>query len=196
MARRCKQCKEVEIKPARQCTDIVEKKGFCSIECLAAMGKAKNLLAKEKERRKKTAEDKERIKSLSAICSEAQRDVNAMIRAVDECHGHRCIATVEPISDCGHFYHAGSKYRISWLRFHHANLHGQGAKSNRYAGGGDALNYINGLEARYGKQYIEELKDFKACQDQGLWPKPTRVEVRAMASWCRAMTRIYKKMYK
>lgn len=148
------------------------------------------------ERAQKTKVDKERIKSLSTICSEAQKDVNAMIRALDMYHGYKCIASGQDISDCGHFYHAGSKYRISWLRFHHANLHGQGAKSNRYAGGGDALNYVEGLKSRYGTKYIEELKDFKRCEDLGLWPKPTKEEVRAMATWCRAMTRLYLKMQK
>lgn len=194
MPRRCKQCKTVELKPARQCVDIVEKKGFCSIDCLAAMAKSKTKTAADKKARAKTQIDRERIKSLSTICSETQRDVNAMIRAVDEYHGHRCIATGSPIADAGHFYHAGSKYRISWLRFHHANIHGQGAKSNRFAGGGDALNYLNGLKERYGQQYIDELEEFRRCEDQGLWPKPTREDVKAMAAWCRAMTRIYKKM--
>jgi hypothetical protein len=194
VTRRCKQCKLVELKPARQCVDIVEKKGFCSIECLTAMARRKNIASSEKKARIKAQQDRERIKTLSAICSEVQRDVNAMIRAADEYLGHRCIATGEPIADCGHFFHAGSQYRISWLRFHHANLHGQGAKSNRYAGGGDALNYLNGLRERYGQTYIDELEDFKRCQDQGLWPKPTREELRAVAAWCRAMTRIYKRM--
>lgn len=167
---------------------------FCTMSHAIEWGRKQAKAKAEKARKAKHKADKERIKPLSNVCAEAQRDVNAMIRAVDEYHGYRCIATGEPISDCGHFYHAGSKYRISWLRFHHANLHGQGSQSNRFAGGGDALNYAKGLEARYGSRYIEELDDFKLCEDQGLWPRPTKEEVRALAAWCRAMTRIYKRM--
>lgn len=193
MPRRCKQCRIVELPPAAKCTDIVEKKGFCSIECLVLMQRKKAELAMLKERKQQHKADRERIKSLTEVCSEAQEDVNAMIRAADISAGYRCIASGSEISDCGHFYHAGSKYRTSWLRFHHANLHGQGVKSNRYIGGGDAINYMQGLRERYGDVYFAELEDFKRVQDQGGWPKPTREEVRALAKWARAMTRIYKR---
>lgn len=194
MARRCKQCRSVELLPAAKCADIVEKKGFCSVECLVLTQRKKVEAAKLKERKRQHRADKERIKSLATICSDAQSDVNAMIRAADAAKGFRCIASGHAIADCGHFYHAGSKYRTSWLRFHHANLHGQGAHSNRYSGGGDALNYLNGLRERYGQQYIDELEDFKRVQDQGGWPKPTREEVKALAKWCRAMEKIYRGM--
>ena len=189
--RRCKHCKEY----------FLVSEGykfpsgfFCSMEHASEWAKDKARKERAKKDRAKNKADKERIKSLSTVCSEAQKDVNAMIRAADIAHGYRCIASGQPISDCGHFYHAGSKYRISWLRFYHANLHGQGAHSNRYSGGGDALNYVRGLHDRYGEQYISELEDFKECEDQGLWPKPTREEVRAMAKWCREMTKIYQRM--
>jgi hypothetical protein len=190
--RRCKQCRAVELLAAAKCTGIIEKKGYCSIECLAQHSRERRIKADAKKTAQRRKADVERIKSLSEICSDVQRDVNAMIRAADIAAGHTCIATGAPISDCGHFYHAGSKYRISWLRFHHANLHGQGAKSNRYAGGGDALNYLNGLRARYGQRYIDELEDFKRCEDSGLFPAPTRDELRAMQRWARAMIKIYK----
>ena len=53
MARRCKQCKEVELKPAAKCTDIVEKKGFCSVECLAAMARDKRIESETKKEKQK-----------------------------------------------------------------------------------------------------------------------------------------------
>lgn len=193
MARRCKQCK-TEIKAASKCTDIIEKKGYCGASCLVIHTREKNKLAAAKKFKAETRRLKEENKSLLQTCVDAQQDVNAMIRAVDEYLGFKCIATGKPISDAGHFYHAGSKYRISWLRYHHANIHGQGAQSNRYVGGGDALKYIKGLENRYDQQYINELEEFKIMEDQGLWPKPTKEDIQAMRKWCREMTRKYKKM--
>lgn len=185
----------MELKPARQCTDIVEKKGFCSIECLASMAKVKVAKAEKTKAAKKKKSDLQRIKPLSTMCSEAQRDVNAMIRAVDQLHGHGCIATGLQIEHAGHYIHAGRKYRISWLRFYHANIHGQNGESNSKQAG-DAINYRAGMIQRYGEQYVRELEDFKRCEDSGLITAPTKDEVLAMAAWCRAMTRIYKKMQK
>jgi hypothetical protein len=193
MTRRCKQCKDVELKPARQCVDIVEKKGFCSIECLTQMTRVKIAKAEKVRRNKKNQADRQRIKPLSTICSEAQKDVNAMIRAVDELHGHACIATGRQIEHAGHYVHAGRKYRISWLRFFHANIHGQNGESNSKQAG-DAVNYREGMVQRYGEQYVRELEDFKRCEDSGIFQAPTKDEVLAMAAWCRAMTRRYKKM--
>lgn len=171
-------------------------KGYCGgAECFDAItadAVSKTRADREKAERKQHAQDKQRIKSIKTVCSEAQRDVNAMIRAVDIYLGYSCIATGAPISDAGHFYHAGSKYQISWLRFFHANIHGQGAKSNRYAGGGDALNYMEGIIKRYGHDYLNDLQEFKRATDCGQVPAPTREEVLAMAKWCRAMTKIYK----
>ena len=189
--KRCKHCKEyVFVGDGKQLPCGF----FCSISHAVEFGAAKAKKQNERQRRAKTKADKERIKSLAEVCSEAQKDVNAMIRAADIAAGYLCIASGAEVSDCGHFYHAGSKYRTSWLRFHHANLHGQGAKSNRYSGGGDAINYMQGLRERYGEVYVAELEDFKRVQDQGGWPKPTREEVRALAKWARAMSRIYRGM--
>jgi hypothetical protein len=190
--KRCKHCKEYVLADS----GVKLPAGFfCSMSHAVEFGRAKAKKQIDRQRRAKTKVDKDRIKSLAEVCSEAQKDVNSMIRAADIAAGYRCIASGHQIADCGHFYHAGSKYRTSWLRFHHANLHGQGAHSNRYSGGGDAINYLQGLRDRYGDAYVAELEDFKRVQDHGGWPKPTREEVRALAKWARAMTRIYRGMY-
>lgn len=169
---------------------------FCNAEHATEWASQRVGAAMRKRAGQKKREDLQRIKSISTLCSEAQGDVNAMIRAVDIALGYSCIATGAPISDAGHFYHAGTKYRVSWLRFFHANIHGQGAQSNRYTGGGDALNYMEGIINRYGHDYLNDLKEFKRSTDSGLVPPPTKEELTQMAAWCRAMTRIYKKMQK
>ena len=170
-------------------------KAFCSMSCCTSF--AAKVVRKEKQviivrEKKDTAARRSKLQSISAACSEAQKDVNAMIRAADIKLGFRCIASGAEISDGGHFYHAGSKYRVSWLRFLPSNIHGQGSKSNRYPSSEEKLDYLEGLENRYGTDYIKDLKEFKRMEDHGLIPAPTKEEVKAMAKWCRAMTRIYK----
>lgn len=179
------------------------KKGWCGNEaCRYAITQSElaalesKLKKSNREQSKITQADKLRIMPLSTLCSKVQHDVNAMIRAADIAMGYSCIATGATISDAGHFYHAGTKYRVSWLRFFHANIHGQGTKSNRYAGGGDALNYMEGIIKRYGHDYLKDLQEFKRATDSGFIPAPTKEELTQMASWCREMTRIYKNMQK
>lgn len=172
-------------------------KTWCSTECMTSF--AASVVRKEKQikklvQKKSDNKKKQELKSMSKVCSEAQREVNKMIRAVDESMGYKCIATGSEISDAGHYYHAGTKYRISWLRFFHGNIHGQGKKSNRYGRGTEeTLGYTQGLIDRYGEDYLESVNEFKRLEDNGLIPAPTREEVAGMVKWCRAMTRIYKK---
>ena len=172
-------------------------KVWCSTDCM--MEYAESVVRKEKqvrivERKKETKRKRQELKSMAKVCSEAQKEVNKMIRAADLHLGYTCIATGQPIHDAGHFFHAGSKYRISWLRFFHGNIHGQGFKSNRYGRGAEeTLDYTQGLIDRYGESYLEDLKEFKRLEDNGLIPTPTRDEIAAMVKWCRAMTRIYKR---
>lgn len=147
----------------------------------------------EKARKAKHREDKERIKPLRTVCSEAQKDVNNMIRAVDKYLGYGCVATGREIEHAGHYVHAGSKYGISWLRFFHGNIHGQSLESNVHQSG-DAVNYRIGLVDRYGEDYVKDVEQFKLMTDRGEIPAPTREEVYALAAWARAMTRIYKRM--
>lgn len=171
---------------------------FCTIEHATDFAKKKTRQkqerqhkAQEKKTRAERRTKKQELKSLSTICSEAQRYVNAMILAADKSMGYRCIATGREIQHAGHYVHAGSKYRISWLRFYHANIHGQHGESNAYKGG-DSVNYRAGLVERYGEQYVSELEEFKLATDRGEIPKPTREEVAGMVKWCKAMTKIYK----
>ncbi len=172
-------------------------KAFCSSRC--ATKYAAEVIRNEKVPQIKrfkggTRGKSTESKSLSQVCSYYQKDVNRMIRAVDRLNGYKCIATGSEISDAGHFYHAGSKYRISWLRFFHGNIHGQGKKSNRYGRGTEeVIDYQQGIIDRYGQSYLNDLNEFKRMEDSGLIPKPSKSDVQAMAKWCRAMARIYEK---
>lgn len=154
---------------------------------------AKKRAAIAKVGRVKQKADVDRIETLQQACGKAQTDFNRLIVAYDKKFYGKCISSGAVISDAGHLIHRGSKYRTSWLTFFHANLHGQGAKANRYDGGGDSHNYRRGLIARHGKDWLLAVERMKLLEDRGELPKPTKEEVRAMSAWCRAMTRIYNK---
>lgn len=194
---RCKQCLDWFAADSMMKTP---RGTFCSMAHAIEWGrkqaqkKAGNARKKaERERKAKHKADKERIKPLRTVCSDAQKDVNNMIRAVDNYLGYRCVATGREIEHAGHYVHAGSKYGISWLRFFHGNIHGQHGESNTHKSG-DTVNYRIGLVDRYGEDYVKDVEQFKLMEDRGEIPVPTREEVYAMAAWCRAMTRIYKRM--
>ena len=168
----------------------------CSIDCAKELAVAKLNKKKKADQataNKRSRKEKQDIKPMATICREAQKVVNTMVTTIDRGMGYDCIATNQKISDAGHYYHAGSKYRISWLRFMHFNIHGQGAKSNRYGRGTEeAEDYAAGLVSRYNEQYLTDLREFKRMTDSGMVPAPTREEVAGMVKWCRAMTKIYK----
>ena len=123
--KRCKHCREYY---SAESMIRVPAGTFCTVAHASQWARDKVLAKMHRNAKVKTKADRERIKPISTLCSEAQRDVNAMIRSADIALGHSCIATGSEISDAGHFYHAGTKYRVSWLRFFHANIHGQGSQ--------------------------------------------------------------------
>lgn len=190
MNRRCKSCR-------RKAKYQIGLAGWCgSSECKDKIvnEQAKHALKLvEKQRRQKLKVDRANAESLQDVITKAQRDFNKWIRTYDLYHYGCCISTGEEISDAGHLYHRGSKYRTSWLTLMHFNLHGQSAHANRFKGGGDGENFRLGLAARYGQDYLASVDEFKAAEDRGEIPKPTKEEVRACAAWCRAMTRIYER---
>lgn len=149
----------------------------CSIMCALTLAGEDT----RKEQRRKDRKTLDSLKPLSRLCAEAQRDVNAYIRARDAHKG--CISCPSDlVDDAGHFFHAGSKYRTSRLRFDHRVIHGQCAKCNRYAGGGNMHGFIDGIRQRYGAQYLADLYELKAQADRGELVRLTKEEVRQIAS--------------
>lgn len=201
--RKCKHCKEYF---AYESMINVGSYVFCSmshaVEFASIKGKAatKRRIAQAKKRQQEERKQdklvmkqrKEKLKSLSTICSEAQKHVNAMILAHARAYQLPCIATDRTPEHAGHYIHAGSKYRISWLRFHGGNIHGQNGESNTHKSG-DTVNFRMGMVKRYGEQYVKDLEEFKRVEDSGMIPAPTREEIAGMVKWCKSMTAIYKK---
>lgn len=160
---------------------------WCSPACGTelAMKKVEQKRKKEEVARRKQAAalrrqqkaERERAKPLTQLCSEAQTEVNRYIRARDRNNG--CISCGSPdVDDAGHFIHAGSKYRTSRLRFDERVIHGQCARCNRFAGGGNNAEFREGLIHRYGEQYVNEIDQLKQMADRGDLPPLDKDEVR------------------
>lgn len=168
-----------------------------TIECAAAHGKAQREKKEAKAAKEWDAETrrrKEAAKTIKTLCSELQKIVNEYARWRDFLAGYKCISCEErEIVDAGHFYHAGSKYQISRLRFNLLNLNGQCEHCNRYTGGGNALAYLEGFIQRHGQEKLEELKAAKLAADRGEEKPLTKDEVREMKTEFRVMIRELKK---
>ena len=182
MARRCKhsQCK-AELPPASKCTDYMQKRGFCNVECATQCGLERAGKAKERKERKELREAKERIKTLAQHVTETQAHVNRVVVAEDRYKG--CISCGSPnVTDAGHYFHKGSKYRTSPLTLDRRNLTGQCRACNAYKGGGNQHEYRLGYIARYGQEAFDDLCEFKASVDRGKVPSLTVDECRAIAA--------------
>ena len=153
----------------------------CGIEHLAELGLQRAQKEKQKQakrKRRELRERKERVLTLQEWINRAQRKVNALVVLEDK--GKGCISCDTGIvTDAGHFYHRGSKYRTSWLTLYRINLNGQCRHCNSYAGGGNQDAYRRGFIARYGAERFAALEELKRRADSKELPKPTIEEVKA-----------------
>lgn len=156
MARRCKQCKAVELLPASRCTDYLEKQGFCSIDCSAIYSLAKVRKAKDKKARAELKARKEGIKTNRDLKKEAQTVVNAYIRLRDS--GKPCISCgrTDYKADAGHYRSAGNN---SQLCFNTLNIHAQCARPCNRDLSGNLIEYRKGLIKKIGLERVEQLEN-------------------------------------
>lgn len=130
MTRRCKNkpC-TTELPPASKCADIIQKKGFCSVECLTAKTREDLEVKRLKQIRKAMNPNPPKPKKKSQ--TELTQDVfNRMIRLLDE--GKPCISCGR--SQCGTYWDAGHYRSVGAspeTRFDPRNCHRQGSGCNR-----------------------------------------------------------------
>jgi len=101
---------------------------------------------------------RQKLKTNADYVKELQKEINTIVRLIDR--GTQCISTLKPLNDkydAGHFYSCGSNPS---LRFHLDNIHAQSVYANQYLSG-DQMNYLNGLETIYGKEYKENVIGLK-----------------------------------
>ena len=156
MARRCKQCKDVELPPAAKCESIIEKKGYCSIECLADHTKAKRVEAAIKKERAAIRQAKEKFKTRQEWIKDAQRWFNKWIRLRDA--GQPCISCGKPAKkeNAGHYRSCGAAPE---LRFEPLNVHLQCEHCNTYLSS-NAIDYRINLIKKIGVEKVEWIEGF------------------------------------
>jgi hypothetical protein len=121
--------------------------------------------AHRREKREAKAKVRERLKTLSDWVSEAQTWVNRVVVAEDRSKG--CISCDSPlVTECGHYFHRGSKYRVARLTLDRRNLNGQCGHCNRWKGGMQH-EYRLGFIARYGQEAFDGLCELKRQTDRG-----------------------------
>ena len=180
--RKCRYCK-VELPKAKNSKPI-ERHGFCSYEHMAQYGHEKAVELQEKAKRKEVRQAKERIKTLQQHVSDTQAWVNRVVVAQDK--GRGCISCeLGEVTDAGHYFHKGSKYRTSPLTLDRRNLTGQCRACNGYKGGGNQHEYRLGYIARYGQEAFDELCEYKESVDRGEVPRLTVDECKAIAKQAR-----------
>ena len=156
MARKCKCGCKVELPPAAKCTDIISKKGYASIECLAAHEKAKRLAKAEKEVKTRNIEFKRKhqLSDLKIRKAAAKKICHEYIRERDK--DKPCICCGKPLGEeyhAGHFLESGNNPQV---RYDEDNIHGQRVDCN-YFKGGDSGDYKENLIARIGKEKVNNL---------------------------------------
>lgn len=136
----------------------------CALAALAeAKRKRERQEAKAKaEQNKRDRAQKEAMKGVPELKSEAQDAFNRFIRLRDRLAGHACICCNRPLRwgvfggavDAGHYRSVGS---ADHLRFHEDNCHAQRADCNQH-GAGRAVDYRLGLIERIGPERVEALE--------------------------------------
>ena len=152
--------------PTAKLSDKWQAKGFCTLDCMAGHGMDKAKTARERQHKAETKARKDRIKTRRQWVDEAQKLINAIVVIEDSSKG--CISCIDgkvnPVSDSGHYFHRGNKYRVSPLTLLRANLNGQCVPCNQHEGG-KQHEYRIGFIARYGEAAFDDLCEFKRKVD-------------------------------
>ncbi len=159
--RRCKCGCSVELPAARQCTDILSKKGYASAECLMLHTRAKAKAKAEKEVRQKTSALKSKLlnENRGHWLKAAQTAFNAFIRERDK--GRACISCGRMPNFSDHIggsgIHAGHYRSVGAcpeLRFEELNVNIQCVHCNIHKSG-NAIDYRIGLVKKIGANNID-----------------------------------------
>lgn len=186
--KKCRACNRpfTPVRPLQACCSP-----SCAIAYSRTCGEKRQSRAMQRVAAAEKREARERLKTLSVLCTETQVPVNAYVRARDKHKG--CISCDSPrIDDAGHFFPIGSKWRISFLRFNTKLIHGQCRQCNSYKGGGNLHGYIEGIKARYGEEYLAEMYEIKRLAEQGE-ERVTREALHEIAAEHRAKLREMRK---
>lgn len=168
MTRRCKCGCLSELPPASKCEDIISKKGYASIKCLATHEKAKRESKAAKEIKQRNGNLKKKVKSedRGACAKAAQIAFNSFIRIRDK--GNACISCGRMPNYSDHIggsgIHAGHYRSVGAcpeLRFEELNVHIQCVHCNIHKSG-NAIDYRIGLVKKIGQDMVDWVEGMHA----------------------------------
>lgn len=118
----------------------------------------RKIKVKAKNWKEEKAKMKESVKTLSDYKSDLQKEINLIVRLID--NGHACIATgsFEGKKNAGHYISIGSN---DTLRFHLENIWLQSEHSNMWKSG-DTLRYQQGIIKLFGVNYLEYMNGLQS----------------------------------
>jgi hypothetical protein len=149
----CKECKSKFI-------PTMPLQAICGYECALIATRKHAQKQQAKVFCKEIKEMKDGLKTLSEWKKDLQIEINTIVRLIDK--GQPCIATGNfgGKMNAGHYISVGSN---NTLRFHLDNIHIQSEHSNSWKSG-DTLNYQKGIEATYGKNYLEYMNSLQSIE--------------------------------
>jgi len=142
-------------------------------------GKSNNQKIVVKNNREEIKQQKENLKTISAFRNDLQKEINSIVRLID--NGHACIATNKFFGkmNAGHYISVGSNGTI---RYHLENIWLQSEHSNNWKAG-DTIRYQKGIRKLFGRDYLEYLDSL-----QSIAPiKLTIPEIKEKISICRGI---------
>jgi hypothetical protein len=132
---------------------------------------------KAKNWKEEKAKMKESVKTLSDYKNDLQKEINFIVRLID--NGHPCIATgsLEGKKNAGHYISIGSN---DTLRFHLENIWLQSEHSNMWKSG-DTLRYQQGIIKLFGVNYLDYMNSLQSITVIKL----TSEEIKSKITICR-----------
>jgi hypothetical protein len=153
--------------------------GLATIQRQTIKSKAKVKTAKVVQ----TRQQKDNLLSVDGYRKKyIQPKINELARLID--YGQPCIATgtYNGKMNGGHFIATGANRSLTY-NLH--NIHIQSEQSNTHQSG-DLINYADGIESIYGKEYLEWIKALRQCQVLHL-DKVFLVELRPKLKQCKEL---------
>jgi hypothetical protein len=190
--KKCKVCGDKFI-PQFSSLDPVCTKYDCRVE-FALKTAEKSKLAKQKDFAKRAKLEKrelrENLKTLSDWKEDFQKEINALVRAIDE--GWGCIATntLQGKRNAGHYVSVGANNTI---RFHLENIWVQSEHSNTFKSG-DTIRYQDGIRRLFGQEYLDYMDSLRSIPPIKLTIDDIKEKipiVRSLIKWCKLQDRTF-----
>lgn len=193
MAKKCCICGN-KFEPVRSTLEKSCNEYNCKV-AFALQVVSKQKIAKEKkikqEYTKEKIEAKDKLKTLTEWHNDLQKEINAIVRAIDA--GHPCISSQRPLGksfDAGHMYSRGSNPHI---RYHLFNIFAQSVHDNQWKSG-NQLDFVDGLEKTFGneiKEYCLSLKGLPELKLSILEIKEKIPVARGILKWLKLQQRSF-----